>query len=260
MKNKKIISRIFVNVALACIMIPVLYLVIWSVTKRWEWPYLMPSSYGLRAINQILDPSNQVIKILAQSIGLSVVVTVITLVITLPAAKALTFYPIKFKKLWYILIWAPLIVPTTAIGMGIHRQMIQWGLANTWLGVVLVQLVPTIPYGMLMIQDVYELMGERLELQAKMLGANKWQTLRFVTIPMLRPAILVAAVFIFTVSFGQYFLTFLIGGGNVMTLPMLMFPFIQQGDRMLSSTYSILFVGTVLIVVHLFEKLMRKHF
>ncbi|MGL4344721.1 MAG: ABC transporter permease [Cellulosilyticaceae bacterium] len=260
MKDNRVIYRIGIGIALACVIIPLLLMIIWAVTKRWEWPYLLPSSYGLRAINQILDPYNQVFKVLMNSIILSGVVTLITLAITLPAAKALTFYPIRFKKVWYLLIWAPLIVPSTSIGMGIHRQMIEWGLANTWVGVVIVQLVPTIPYGMLMIQDVYELMGEKLEIQAKMLGASTWQTLVLVTIPMLRPAIVVAAVFVFTVSFGQYFLTFLIGGGNVMTLPMLMFPFVQQGDRMLSAVYSILFVGTLLITLHLFERIMKRHF
>ncbi|MGL4798280.1 MAG: ABC transporter permease [Cellulosilyticaceae bacterium] len=260
MKVSKVAKNIVVGGAILAICAPLIVLMIWAVTSRWQWPYLLPTQYGIQGIEHIFNPVNEIGSVVVQSLLISVVVTFLTLCLTMPAVKALTLYPVKWKGFWYTLIWAPLIIPVAATGMGMHRQLIALGVANTWMGVVLVQLVVTVPYGMLMLQEVYEILGDKLEMQSRMLGATKWQTFRLVTIPVLMPAIMVACVFIFTVSFGQYFITFLIGGGEVITLPMIMVPFIMQGDRNLAAAYSILYIGLLMGSIHLFEWFIRKRY
>ena len=64
----------------------------------------------------------------------------------------------------------------------------------------------------------------------------------------------------FIISFSQYFLTLIIGGGNVITYPLVMFPYIQSGDRTLSSLYSIVFIIISLIRVVLIEKSLESYY
>ena len=71
-------------------------------------------------------PSSKSIEILLFSLGLSFIVTLVALVITIPAAKALALYQFRGKKFIEILTFAPIIVPTVAVAMGIHVQFIRW--------------------------------------------------------------------------------------------------------------------------------------
>jgi putative spermidine/putrescine transport system permease protein len=77
---------------------------------------------------------------------------------------------------------------------------------------------------------------------------------------MILPGIISAGSMAFIVSFSQYFLTFLIGGGKVITFSMLLFPFVQSGDRMVGSVYSVVFILTTFIFLMIIEKLMRRFY
>ena len=45
----------------------------------------------------------------------------------------------------------------------------------------------------------------------------------------------------------------MVGGGRVKTIALVLVPYIQSGDRALSSVYSVAFVGSALAVFFLFE-------
>ncbi|MEW9095862.1 MAG: ABC transporter permease subunit [Clostridiaceae bacterium] len=238
---------------------PLINLVIWIFAKRWEWPYLFPNEFSLRGIKYFIG-SGDSLKLLLYSIGLSAIVTVITIIISIPGAKALGLYNFKGKKIFEFLIISPLIVPSVAVAMGIHIVFIKLQIANTFLGVVLVHLIPGIPYAVRILTDVYEIIGESMELQARVLGANRFKTFFYVTLPMIMPGIISASSMVFIVSFSQYFLTFLIGGGRVITFAMAMFPFIESGDRTMASLYSIVFIITSLVFLGLIEKLVKSYY
>lgn len=55
------------------------------------------------------------------------------------------------------------------------------------------------------------------------LGATEWQTFRFVTLPMLKPAIIAAALLCFVISFDDYVITSLVAGVDSETLPMVIY-------------------------------------
>ena len=68
-----------------------------------------------------------------------------------------------------------------------------------------------------------------LEEAASDLGANRWQVFRHVTIPLLLPAILAAALLCFTVSFDDYVITSLVAGVDSETLPMMIYAMARKG-------------------------------
>lgn len=260
MKYKKIICALVFVIFIAFFVLPIVLLCIWSFTRTWPWPNLLPSTMGLRGWQYFFDPSTKSIKILGNSILLSSIVTLITLCLSAPAAKALAIYRFKGKEAIEVFILSPIIVPPLAVAMGIHLQFIKMGLADTYLGVVLVHLIPCLPYGVRILAAVYEALGENMELQAKVLGASRWQVLRYITFPLLAPGLISAGSLVFIVSFSQYFLTFLIGGGKIITLPMILFPFIQSGDRMLASVFSLVFIITTLIFCLIMEKTLKGYY
>lgn len=236
---------------------PLLLLLVWSFSLQWTYPKLLPEVFGLRGFAYLFSKSTRTGPILFNSVTLSLGVMFLSLLISLPAAKAFGCYDFKGKKLVYTMVLMPLIVPPLTVAMGIHATMIQLGFANRVLGVIFVQLLSTVPYGVRILTGAYALVGERLEAQAKVLGATQVQIIRYVTLPLLMPALVAAGALMFIISFGQYFTTFLIGGGKVVTFAMVMFPFIQSGDRMLASVYSLTFVLVTLGILMVVERLVK---
>ncbi|ABR49424.1 binding-protein-dependent transport systems inner membrane component [Alkaliphilus metalliredigens QYMF] len=259
-KRNRTLSSFIMHIMILLLILPLLVLVAWSFSKSWPWPNLFPREFGLRGILHVLDPSSRALKSLLLSIRLSLVVTIVTLIISIPAAKALGVYNFKGKQFIKMLVLAPIIVPPVAVGMGIHLTFIRLGLANRFTGVVLVHLIPCLPYGIRILTDVFEIIGESMEQQARVLGANSIQTFTNITLPLIAPGLISAGSLVFIVSFSQYFLTFLIGGGRIITFPMMMFPYIQSGDRMMASAYSMVFILATLVVLIMMEKAIKSYY
>lgn len=259
-KNRGIIFKGIMYGVVFFLIAPLIVIVIWSFTKNWPWPNIFPDELGFRGWKYFFSPTSKSVNTLLYSILLSGTVTLVTLIITIPASKALALYEFKGKKTVEILILAPLIVSPVAIAMGVHQLFIKLRLANTFIGVVLVHLIPCIPYGVRILKNVFEITGERMEMQARVLGATYFQAFRYITLPIIAPGIVSAGSLIFTVSFSQYFLTFLIGGGRVITYPMIMIPFVQSGDRMLASVYSTIFILSSLVCLKLMDRVVSKYY
>jgi putative spermidine/putrescine transport system permease protein len=66
--------------------------------------------------------------------------------------------------------------------------------------------------------------------------------------PFIAPGLAVAAVFAFLISWSQYLTTLLIGGGRVMTLPLLLVSFQRGGDEAVTAALSLIFLAPTLIV------------
>lgn len=260
MKKNNSIFKFIMYAIIFLLIFPLVVLAIWSFLRIWPWPNLIPKDFGVRGFKYILDPSKKSLRVLCFSVCLSSVVTVITLLMSIPAAKALGVYKFRGKGFFKILVLTPLIVPTVSVAMGIHVVFMKLGLANTFLGVVLVHLIPCLPYGIRILTNVFEIVGESMEMQARVLGASPLQTFVRITLPLIAPGLLSAGSLVFIVSFSQYFLTFLIGGGRIITFSMLMFPYIQSGDRMMASAYSIIFILTTLVVLLIIEKLVKSYY
>lgn len=259
-KLRSFTSSIVLYSALFLLIFPILIMIIWSFAKLWPWPYLIPKELTLRSFKSLLKPGSEMLNTLLCSICLSMVVTLISTAISIPAAKALALYNFRWKRLINMLVLAPIIVPTVSVSMGIHLIFMRVGLANTFLGVVLVHLLPCLPYGIRILTDVFEIVGDKLELQGQVLGANRIQRFFHITLPMIMPGILSAGSMVFIVSFSQYFLTFLIGGGRIMTLPLVMFPYIQGGDRVMAASYSLVFLLTSLFFLLFLEKIVKSYY
>lgn len=257
--KKNILFSVVIYSAILLVLCPLIVLFLWCIAKRWPWPSIVPTEYNLRAIIYFIE-SNNSLTVLLYSIWLSFIVTVITLLISLPAARALGLYEFKGKGFFKLLVLSPLIISPVAVGIGIQVFFIRIGLANTFLGVVLVHLIPCLPYGIRILTNVFEILGESMESQARTLGASKIQTFFYVTLPLISPGLISAAALVFIVSFSQYFLTFIVGGGNVVTFSMIMFPFIQSGDRMIAACYSIVFIVSTLILLLIMEKKVKAYY
>lgn len=258
MSNRNLVTKIFLYISFAFIIIPIMTLPLWSLFGRWAWPDIFPSGFSLRTVSYIFSSSTNIKKVLLDSFILSFFVAIIASAIGLMTARALVFYDFKLKKIISFLSMLPIIVPATAFAMGIHVVFIKLGWANCYLGVILVHLIYAVPYTINIMIDITSLIGDKLEVQAHVLGVEPYKAFLYVTLPLMIPGILSSMSIAYIISFSQYFLTLLIGGGNVETLSVIMVPFIQGGDRSMASAYSLLFILSILMAFVIMEFILKK--
>lgn len=257
MKKNKINKIILILVGI-CILLPIVNLIIWAFTERWAWPDLLPHTYSLRAINEIFSRKSEMSRLFMSSIILSLIVAILSVVIGLMTSRAFVFYNFKFKKQLYFFTLLPFLIPSTVFAMGIHVMFIKWGLSNSILGVIIVHLIYSLPYATRLLMDGTIAVGNKLEEQAKVLGATPIQAFTKTTLPILSPVILSSLSMSYILSFSQYFLTLLIGGGEVKTFAIVMFPYLSGGDRNMASTYSLVFLGITIIIFGIFQLVVSK--
>ena len=69
--------------------LPLLALLVWSFTFRWNFPNILPSEWGVEAWSYTLSRSSKVFEGLSNSLAIGVLVTALAILIGLPASRAL---------------------------------------------------------------------------------------------------------------------------------------------------------------------------
>ncbi|MGD6816978.1 ABC transporter permease [Metabacillus sp. 113a] len=252
---KKKGSAPVLTIYLALVFMPIAALLASSILNR-DPQNLLQSAWSLRAWS-VLAEDPLLIQSVWTSVAIGVIVVLLNFLLAIPAAKALAFKDFRGKAIAETVLLAPLLVPALLVAMGLHISLIRLGLANEWSGVVLIQLLPTLPYTIKMFRAGFEQMGRSWEEQAATLGASKWRIFRSIHLPLLISSFRASAFLVFVISLGQYILTSLIGGGNVLTLALVYFPYFEQADTAVMAAFSFLFALIPIGVWLVFEALFR---
>ncbi len=89
------------------------------------------------------------------------------------------------------------------------------------IGIILQYVWKEIPFiGVIVLANMQSI-GEDYESVARSLGASKWQTFRFVLLPLIFPGVLSASVMVFAFTFGAYEIPAILGANFPAALPVL---------------------------------------
>ncbi|NJL48597.1 MAG: hypothetical protein HC929_15345 [Leptolyngbyaceae cyanobacterium SM2_5_2] len=135
--------------------LPFLPLLIWSFAQGWYFPQLVPEQWTLANWQAIFTASTKVGQGFLQSLIIAILSTTFALLVGLPAGRALGVLDFPGKGSIKLFLLLPIIVSPLATLMGIQFVLIRLGLSGTLLGVVLVHLLPTIPYMTLVLSSMY---------------------------------------------------------------------------------------------------------
>ena len=189
---------------------------------------MWPAQWGVRAWQYVFGTAGaQIMAGLIQSLVVALSTAVVSLVIGVPAGRALGLYEFRGKDFISVMLMLPVIVPPLCVAMGLHLWFIKLGLAETFIGVVLVHLTVCLHYSIFVMWGVFSNYNPDYESQARSLGANPWKIIMRVMLPLTLPGIMVAGLFSFLLSWSQYLSTLIIGGGRITTLPILLFALIS---------------------------------
>jgi putative spermidine/putrescine transport system permease protein len=235
----------------AWLVLPLVPLAIWSVAHGWRFPDLLPRDWSLKAWTYALSETSGVLYSLWTTSLIALATTAIAALVGVPAGRALGLYRFRGKRLVLLLLLAPAIVPAIAVAPGLHGVFLQLGLTGSMTGVVLAHLIPTVPYMTLIMAAAFARFDTAHEQQARSLGARPWQVLLHVTLPALLPGLVAACLFTFLVSWSQYLLTLVIGGGRVQTLPLTLYSFAAAGRNDVTGAIALVYILPGILILAL---------
>jgi putative spermidine/putrescine transport system permease protein len=183
--------------------------------------------------------------------------TALTMLLVVPAAFGYVRYRFRGKAFVHLLMMAPLIVPHVVSALAYYGFLGRARLTGTYLGVMVAHGVLAVPVAFLVITATLKGFDRNLERAAMSAGAGPLRTFFHVTLPVLRPGMLVGALFAFLSSFNEAVVVIFIGGREAATLPKKMYESIRLESDPVIAVVSTLLVSAVVLGV-LVSTFMRR--
>jgi putative spermidine/putrescine transport system permease protein len=157
-----------------------------------------------------------------QAIAISIQVATLTMVFAtllgFLASLALVRGRFRGKGAIYAFLLSPLIVPTIITAIGLYFFFVRIKATGSILAMALGHTVLALPVVVIIIAATLQGFDVRLEQAALSLGASRIIALRRVTLPLILPGVLSAALFAFLTSFDELLIPLFLAGVEVQTL------------------------------------------
>jgi thiamine transport system permease protein len=215
--------------------------------------------------------------VLGFTFGQAVLSTLLTLLFGMPGAYLLARYQFRGKSLVQALAGIPFVMPTLVVAAAFQALLGSNGWINRGLMALFGLAQPPISFtyslGAILVAHVFynttivlRTVGDfwshidpRLEQAARVLGANRWQVLRRVTLPLLAPAIASAALLVFIFDFTSFGVILVLGGSQYATLEVEIY---NQATHLLNlplaAALSLLQLACTLLLTVIYTQLSRR--
>lgn len=208
-----------VALALLWLVVPLAPVLVWAGAERWSFPDLLPRAWGVSGWREAASAGLPLA--LLHSLALGVAVAAVATPLGVMTGRVLGWRLTRRPRLVVTLLLVPLVLPPFAVAMGLDVVLIRVGLPEL-VSVVLLLSVVAIPYTAYTSATAFARTSPELEAQARALGATPRQARMRVVLPAVRGSIFVAALLAFLVGWSDYVVTLLVGGGQLVTAPVLL--------------------------------------
>ncbi len=203
--------------------------------------------------------------------------TLATLLIGLPGAYLLGRYEFRGKSLLRALTGVPFIMPTLVVAAGFNALFGPQGWLNlalmktlnlseaplhilhTFTAILIAHVFYNLTIILRMVGDFWSRLDPRLQQAAKVLGGNRWQVFRRVTLPLLTPVIAAAALLVFIFNFTSFGVILVLGGPTFATLEIeIYYQTISLFNLPMAAVLSLLQLTCTLAMTILYTRLANK--
>ncbi len=207
--------------------------------------------------------SQMMLNALQNSLFVAGIATVLSTAIGTSVAIALSRAKFQGKKWVNALLFFPMIIPdiTQAMSLALFFKVVfdfiemisGQRVVNSFSTIVIGHVAFNISYVAIVVMARMRDMNPRVEEAAADLGANAWQTFRYITFPLIFPGVLAAALLALTMSLDDFIVSFFLSGVGTSTLPIYVHSMIKVSITPEINAISALMLAasTLLIIVSL---------
>ena len=160
-------------------------------------------------------------------------------------ALALVRYGFRGRSTTNFLIFLPMSSPEIVLGASLLTLFLTLQFATGFLTILIAHIMFNISYVVVTVKARLVGFDRHLEEAAMDLGANEWTTFRKVTLPLIAPGILAAALLTFALSVDDFVITYFNSGSEVT------FPLFVWGAARVGAPPQVNVIGTLIFIVAL---------
>lgn len=246
-KLGNIVQKIYVTIFFITLYIPIAVLVIFSfnnqkANRSWE-------GFTFYYYKELFQDT-ELWEIMGRSLLVAITSTAIAVVIGTLAAIVLVRHHFRGKELINNLVYVPLIVPEVVTAVALLSSFSFVGIPRGVIPVILGHTTLVLPYIIITVKSRLSGYDPSIEEASMDLGANRFETLKNITIPIIMPGIMSGALLAFTLSFDDLIVTDFIGGTSCTTLPIKIYSLIKLGvSPEINALITVTIVFAVIIVL-----------
>lgn len=218
-------------------------LLILAIASEWPFPQLLPGGiYSTNRFFKFLDST--LLKSIYQSLLLSL--TLATL------ATSTGFFASRYAARFSQLALLPFLIAPIILMASLRHFFITIGLNNTWGGVLIGQFFLAYPFAFIFLLPFWSQKWHELMITTQELGATLVQTFTKIIGPIGRPVLTLCFFHTFLISWFDYGTALIIGAGQVKTLTLLIYQYIQEANIFLAARASIIigFPAFILLIIN----------
>ncbi|MFE6997717.1 carbohydrate ABC transporter permease [Microbacterium sp. NPDC057659] len=152
---------------------------------------------------------------LRNSAIVAIVTVLASALLALLAAVAVTRFRFRFRTSMLLMILVVQMVPLEALVIPLFIQIKNLGLLNTLIGLMIVYVALSLPFGIWMLRGFVAAVPIELEEAAYIDGASWWRMFRSVLFPLVMPGLVATSVFSFITAWNEFIFAMTLLGGEV---------------------------------------------
>lgn len=148
------------------------------------------------------------------------------------------------------LMMTPMIVPPIVHALGFYRVWVDFGLIDTFTGMIIAHAVKGVPFVVITVSAALANFDHRIELAARSLGCTPLQALRYIIIPSIKPGLWAGAALAFITSWDEVVVMLFITSRQVQTLPRRIWDGLQDNlSPAIAAVATLMIVATFVVLV-----------
>lgn len=228
LETKRLSSRIILWIALVAIVVlygfPFIYLLLTSFKTPLETiavpAKVLPSVWTLNNYVSALSRDG-VISSFVNSLMTAVLSTLISLVLAVPAAYAITRYRTKLGRVFILAALVTRMVPAIVVGVPMINIFHTLGISDTSFALAIAHTTISLPLSIWLMASFFEAVPDELEESARIDGASRLGALWRVVLPITSGGIAVTAIFAFLASWNEFLFALLLTAVRAQTTPIM---------------------------------------
>ncbi|AKF93860.1 ABC transporter permease [Brevibacillus laterosporus] len=255
MKMRKNLLFAYSLAIIAFLYLPIAVLILYSfndsrINATW-------SGFTLKWYTSLFE-NDRVLDALTNSLIIAVVTTVVTTILAAFLSLALHRYKFRFKQAFNGLIYLPILIPDILMGLSLLVMFSQLYMPLGKLTIIIAHITFSLSFAVVIITARLAGMGQELEEAAQDLGASSFSTFRYITLPIISPGLIAAALMTFTMSLDDFVISFFVAGPDSTTLPLYIYGMVKRGVSPELNALSTIMILVIVVLIVLAESLAFK--
>lgn len=247
-KAIKWIQKVYCALLYIFLFMPILVVVINSFNGNTAKPYMTWKGFSLVWFGKLFQ-NDALLSSFGNTVLLALSSTIISVIIGTLAAVGMYKYKFKGQSIIDGLLYIPVVIPEIVLGIALLSIFAKVNIPRGMISLILAHVTFSIPFVVFNIRARLAGYDLSIEEASQDLGASRFKTFIFITVPVLLPGILSGGLLAFTLSIDDVIISYFTNG-KVKTFPLKVMESIKSGVALdVNALSTLILLGTICLVL-----------